>query len=76
LINNPRMKTSDDILNARQVSKELGLSYEQARAMFRLGQIGTIMVGKKKVTTRRLLDQWKAGEGPRQRRWWHWQWWK
>jgi hypothetical protein len=54
----PAMKKSAKFLNAKQVAELLGLTYIQARKMFRHDQIPTIMVGKHKVTTVALLGQW------------------
>jgi hypothetical protein len=60
---NTDMKTPDDFLNAKQTAKYLGFSYEMARAMFRLGQIPTVMVGTRKLTTKALLAAWMRGQG-------------
>jgi excisionase family DNA binding protein len=55
---NTGMKTSSDFLNAKQAAKYLGFSYETVRTMFRLGQLPTIMVRTRKLTTKALLERW------------------
>jgi excisionase family DNA binding protein len=52
------MRTPDNFLNAKQAAKYLGFSYETVRKMFRLGQIPTIMVRTRKLTTKALLERW------------------